>query len=130
MKGYSFFKIPLYLKHMGWETFVTFDADFIYLSLNLYVLYKCHIDKDIPVVTSFIKGKMIILNEQYLSNWLNFSLSRPKVVSSNKLVTVVPSLTKEVQLAIVFGDDYVDYKFLPPYNLLSKESHILHNMLT
>lgn len=42
----------------------------------------------------------------------------------------MPSLIKEIQLATVFSDEYADCEHLPPHNFLSKEFHILHNMLT
>lgn len=61
---------------------------------------------------------------------MNLSLTGHRVFSGNKLVTALPSLIKEVQLVTVFGDEYADCENLPPYNCLSKESHILHNMLT
>lgn len=88
------------------------------------------INEDIPTITSFDKGKMIILSEQYFSDWLNLSVSGPRVFSGNKIMTIMPSLTKKVQLATVFGDEYTNCKYFPPHNCLSKGSHILHNMLT
>lgn len=130
MKNYSYFKIPLYLKYIGWETFVTLDTNFIYPRFIRIFFANFVIDEDIPTITSFVKGKMIIINEQYLSKWLNLSLLGLRVFSGNKLVTVLPSLTKEVQLATVFGDDYIDCEFLPPHNYLFKESHFLQYMLT
>lgn len=72
------------------------------------------IDEDIPIITSFVKGRMIIITKQYLSDWLSLSLTGLRVFYKNKLVAALPSLTKEVSLAIVLGDKYASYNtFLP-----------------
>lgn len=88
------------------------------------------IDKEMPKITSHVKGRMIILNKHHLSDWLNLSLKGPNVFFSNKLVTIIPSLTKEVQLSIIFNDDFTEFDGLSPHKCLTKDAHILHNMLT
>lgn len=116
----------MHFKLLGWKNFVTPDADFIYSWLIHKFFANAIIDEDIPTVTSFVKGNMIILSELHLNDWLDLNLSRPKVFSGNKQAIVMPSLTNEVQLVTIFRDDYVDYEFLPSHNYLSKKLHILH----
>lgn len=78
---------------MGWVTFVTLDANFIYTRLIHMFFANIIINEDISNIINFVKEKMIILSDHYLSNWL---ISRPRVFSGTKLITVMPSLTKEV----------------------------------
>lgn len=115
---------------MGWETFVTLDTDFIYLRLIHMFFANVIIDEHILAITCFVKGRMIIIGKQYLNDQLNLSLPGLRVFSGNKLVTTLPSIIKQVQLDIMFGDEYADYENLPPYSYLSKESYVLHNMFT
>lgn len=59
IKGYSFFKIPVYFNHMGQETFMTLDADFVYPGLICMFFVNAIIDKDILTITSFVKEKYL-----------------------------------------------------------------------
>lgn len=65
---------------------MTLDTNFIYPKLIRMFFANAIVDEDIPAIISFIKRKMTFLSEQYISDWLNLSLSRPSVFSSNKLV--------------------------------------------
>lgn len=72
------------------------DVEFIYHRLIRMFFTNAIIDNDILAITSLVNGKMIINNKQYLSEWLNLSLSASRVFSINKLLAIVPSLLKEV----------------------------------
>lgn len=79
MNGYSYFKIPQYFHKMDEKKFVTSKIDYIYPRLMCLFFVNVIVNKEIPKITSYIKGKIIVLNGQYLSEWLNLSLKSPKV---------------------------------------------------
>lgn len=73
---------------------------------------------------------MIILNKQYLSEWLNMSFKSLRVYFGNQLITDILVLTKEVQLSVIFGSEFAKFDGFTPHNYLTKKAHILHNILT